>query len=130
MPTIGKTKKPKWHSKGKPKSLKNNEGQAKHNQYRWTTTSRNYRALNPLCEICLSKNLFEPAGCVDHIIPVAMGGSFYDERNHMSLCDGFSGSCHRKKTAKEMSGEPLIDWTVNSEGERIPKERSDIFKII
>lgn len=132
MPTLGKPKRAKWlGEKRKAYEQRKVDNSKKYsNQSRWRKTSKNYRLLNPLCEICYSKGLFEPVVCTDHIIPVSMGGSWYDERNHMGLCDRSKGTCHPRKSAKEKKGKPLIDWMYNADGEKIPKDRTDIFKVL
>jgi 5-methylcytosine-specific restriction protein A len=39
------------------------------------------------------------ATVVDHIVPVALGGSFWDEANHQPLC----ARCHARKTMAELN---------------------------
>ncbi|QNM94911.1 HNH endonuclease [Chitinimonas koreensis] len=57
-------------------------------------------ARQPLCQGCLDSGAVVPATHVDHIKPVADGGSFDDPANHQSLCQ----SCHSRKTAAADGG--------------------------
>ena len=41
---------------------------------------------------------FGAANDVDHIVPVALGGDMWDEKNMQTMCS----DCHRKKTKKDM----------------------------
>jgi 5-methylcytosine-specific restriction endonuclease McrA len=64
----------------------------------WATYSQQFRAKHPVCgeradgsmdatnSRCVQRGLTSPAECVDHTIPMAQGGSKWDERNHMSAC--------------------------------------------
>lgn len=49
-----------------------------------------------LCERCRAKGKLTPATVVDHIIPLARGGSD-DDANTRNLCAG----CHRDVTAEQ-----------------------------
>jgi 5-methylcytosine-specific restriction protein A len=49
-----------------------------------------------LCERCREKGKLTPATVVDHIVPLARGGSDQDA-NTRNLCDG----CHRDATAEQ-----------------------------
>lgn len=51
---------------------------------------------NYLCQSCLMQGRYVTATDVDHIVPVAHGGTD-DESNLQSLCH----ECHKVKTAKE-----------------------------
>jgi len=50
-----------------------------------------------LCQSCLKDGLVTRASDVDHIVPVAAGGAFYDHDNLQSLCR----PCHQAKTVEE-----------------------------
>ena len=50
----------------------------------------------PLCRDCKSAGLVRAATVVDHIIPLALGGSDRDD-NVRSLC----ADCHRVRTAEQ-----------------------------
>lgn len=54
--------------------------------YRWTKESRQFREDHPLCEACARKGIVSPAEVVDHIVPVAVCGDFFDKANWQSLC--------------------------------------------
>jgi len=53
---------------------------------------------NYLCQICLSKGKYVMASEIDHIIPIANGGT-NDPTNLRALCK----SCHSRKTIKELN---------------------------
>lgn len=71
----------------------------RYNMRRW----RRMRAIGlhkqPWCVDCLRKEpqKHTPATVRDHVVPVRLGGSFWDENNHQSLC----AQCHAIKSAKE-----------------------------
>ena len=81
----------------------------------WVRYSQNFRALNPYCSDCkrLLNNIDE-SDC-DHIIPVTEGGSFWDVRNHQTLCK----SCHSSKTLRDQHNK-YRSFQLNNEGEKIP----------
>jgi 5-methylcytosine-specific restriction enzyme A len=69
----------------------------RHQEKRYNTTAwRKYRVVHltyhPLCVECN-----EIAEVVDHIVPVRMGGNFWDPYNHQSLCH----RCHNAKSGRE-----------------------------
>jgi 5-methylcytosine-specific restriction protein A len=65
---------------------------------RWASYSRQFRQEHPTCgerwdgvldpthSKCLQQGRMTPAECVDHIVPVSRGGSFWAPSNHQSLC--------------------------------------------
>ena len=56
-------------------------------------------AEEPLCRECLAAGRVTPATDVDHIVPLADGGT--NERGNLqALCH----SCHSRKTARQSSG--------------------------
>lgn len=57
---------------------------------------RRMRRTHGLCEDCLVEGRSIPASVVDHIVPLAHGGSDEDE-NTRNLCD----PCHAKRTAEQ-----------------------------
>lgn len=64
---------------------------------RWTRLSRVFRTEHPLCEICKSKGLIQPAEVVDHIVPYPVCGDFFDSLNWQSLCS----KCNAEKGNKD-----------------------------
>lgn len=52
---------------------------------RWNRLSRQTRSGEPLCRLCLSAGRVEPATVVDHITPIAEGGTHATD-NLMPLC--------------------------------------------
>jgi len=73
------------------------------NQRGYDSTWRRLRRMvlnrEPLCRECLKEGRLTPATEVDHIIPLASGGT-NDLENLQPLCH----SCHSRKTAKEDGG--------------------------
>ena len=53
---------------------------------RWTRESRAFREAHPLCEACLKKGLAVPSEVVDHVVPAAVCGDFWDKGNWQALC--------------------------------------------
>lgn len=82
----------------KPKRLKP-ELDKLYKSREWTQASREYRRDNPICVECRSEGRIVAAHCVDHINPVAEGGSFWDKSNWQSLCK----THHHRKSAKELN---------------------------
>lgn len=94
----------------KPKRQHPNEGQRKermriYNTSRW----RELRVLklqrNPLCEICLKKEVITPADDIHHIVsfmsatnPTQRKYLAFDINNLMSLCDKCHQAIHHAKT--------------------------------
>jgi len=57
---------------------------------------RRLRRTKGLCEDCLNEGRSIPATVVDHIVPLALGGSDEDE-NTRNLCE----DCNRARTAEQ-----------------------------
>ena len=76
------------------------EEQAFYKSYRWQKLRKYKLSIDPLCEICLRKEIVKEATMVDHIRPIKKGGDLMATDNLQSLCV----SCHNRKKAKEMKG--------------------------
>ena len=107
MPSMNKRSR---RTKPKPTKRKSNHDTSVYHSMDWRKHSKQYRLDNPKCVGCGAK-----ARCVDHIIPVRIGGSFWDIRNHQSLCNG----CHAKKSSDE-SRDIYINSVKNIDQELIP----------
>lgn len=70
---------------------------------RWQKIRALKRARDPLCEMCRAKGFVRLADMVDHILPLAAGGSHGDE-NLQSLC----WSDHALKTAEDKAKYPQV----------------------
>jgi len=71
-------------------------------------------AANPLCIDCKQLARVKAAEVIDHIIPLALGGTDTDD-NIRSLCN----DCHRKRTAEQFGHRhkpqtALDGWPVES----------------
>lgn len=64
---------------------------------KWANYSTHYLHQHPLCVACRADGLVVSATLVDHIVPLALGGSMWDPKNHQGLCR----SCHATKTGRE-----------------------------
>lgn len=63
---------------------------------RWRTIRAGILNAEPICRVCHLRLAVE----VDHIRPIALGGSETDEDNLQPICD----PCHRAKTQAESKG--------------------------
>lgn len=74
----------------------------------WDKLRRRYLKLNPLCRHCKEKGKTTVAREVDHITPLAQGGT--DEwENLQALCV----DCHKRKTAKEQGFEAPVPFDLS-----------------
>jgi 5-methylcytosine-specific restriction protein A len=64
---------------------------------RWRWMRREGLKREPFCCECGKLGKLEVATVRDHIVPVSLGGDFWSESNHQSLCDHH----HNVKSAKE-----------------------------
>lgn len=76
--------------------------------------SIDYRISHPKCTSCQRLYPYHKL-VVDHIIPLSEGGSFWDVRNHQSLCQ----RDHSRKTNSEKPGSKT-SYTYNDLNEKIP----------
>lgn len=65
---------------------------------RWRRVRRMKLAMNPICEECKVNGIITAANEVDHITPLAHGGTHHLD-NLRSLCK----SCHSRKTMTELN---------------------------
>ena len=78
---------------------------------RWRRIRAMYLRNNPLCVHCLANGHTTPATDVDHITPLAVGGTHAPD-NLQSLCH----SCHSRKTVQQSLG-----WSPSPpKGDQIP----------
>ncbi len=68
----------------------------------WTAIRRAVLSRNPLCTHCQRNGRYTPAEEVDHVVPLAHGGTD-DWSNLQSLCR----DCHRIKSAREAGKQPM-----------------------
>jgi 5-methylcytosine-specific restriction enzyme A len=91
MPTIPRSQTPD------PRRRKSSEARDRPQDKRyWSPTWRKarlaYLGHHPTCVECE-----RPAKVLDHIVPVRLGGAFWDSSNWQSLCE----RCHATKSGKE-----------------------------
>ena len=65
----------------------------------WKKKRQDFLIEHPFCEECRRQGRLTKAILVDHIIPIGMGGSAFDDENLQALC----ASCHGKKSVIEGS---------------------------
>lgn len=70
-----------------PKQPRRDPFRAVYQSERWHRYSRQYRKANPLCKHCLKEGKTAPAECVDHIVPLMLGGDIWNPTNHQGLCN-------------------------------------------
>lgn len=72
-----------------------------HNSAAWKHLRAAKLSVQPLCEVCLRREVVEVARVVDHIVPIAAGGDKLPPLSGlMSMCQ----ACHNQKTGAERSG--------------------------
>lgn len=64
---------------------------------KWRKARADFLAKNPLCRECSQRGRTKIATIVDHIVPIADGGSMWSRSNWQPLC----GTCSDAKTAQE-----------------------------
>jgi|GEM_PF-1527715 len=96
---------------GKPERRKYKVDELEYKTYTWRRYSEQYRRDNPECAAC---GTTEGTTHLDHIIPVSQGGSFWDIRNHETLCQ----SDHSRKTKREQ--DTPLPYRYNIDKEKIP----------
>lgn len=68
-----------------------------YNSRQWRRLRQYVMQLNPLCKHCKEKDIIKAGQCIDHIIPIRMGGDRLNVKNLQTLCN----SCHAVKSGKE-----------------------------
>lgn len=103
MPYAPKPKPKWWIPKRKQRTQRNNNLEVKkfYNSKEWKATRNYILSLSSVCRECEKHDLVVPAECVDHIVPITLGGSLLSEKNLQPLCN----SCHAKKSSAEGRGE-------------------------
>lgn len=101
------------------------ENQSFYNSKDWRMLSKTRLMDKPLCEVCQHADRLKTAALTDHLIPIHENGARLDDKNLMSMCH----KCHNRKSGKEKHAGKLIA-AMESDGELIPKNRNDIFKIL
>ncbi len=97
MGKIPKTERPFWTKGAKVKGSKVANHAKLYNSARWKAVREKQLKIQPLCEVCLNKQINEVATQVDHIKAITWGGSELDLQNLQSLCY----RCHGKKSKRE-----------------------------
>ncbi len=73
------------------------DNSAFYNSWPWRKKRKQQLQAHPLCKHCSEKDIVTQATVADHIIPISLGGSKFDDDNLQSLCE----KCHNAKSAAE-----------------------------
>lgn len=99
MPTITRLK----DIKKEHTSHKEGQSQKYYNSLMWKKLRNSYIRKNPLCEVCLSKDIITPAEHIHHRIPFLTGlteeqrwSLLLDVDNLMSVCRSCHNEIHRQ----------------------------------
>jgi len=93
--------KPLKKIKDKPFKFKPKTIDKRYNTTAWRKIRFVFLRDHPICNICNRKE----STVLDHIMPVRLGGNFWDTRNFQALCK----YCHNSKSAKESKILPKND---------------------
>lgn len=63
----------------------------------WQKVRLRYLQRNPLCELCLQKDIIRPSTLVHHIKPIREGGDRLRVNNLMALCVNCHEIIHKRK---------------------------------
>ena len=86
-----------WQSERKSHERRKKANNTFYNSTKWRKLSKQYKALNPLCILCLKVGEIVAATVTDHIKPINEGGERYDTSNLQALCT----KCHAQKSGAE-----------------------------
>ena len=96
MPTLQNSRDRKWIKKRK-RVISLTDNQNFYNSRQWRRLRQYYIQMNPLCKHCKDKGIIKGGECIDHIIPIRLGGKPLSLNNLQTLCN----SCHAVKSGKE-----------------------------
>ena len=96
MPKLNTSRQRAWIKKRKrtPSIVDNSNF---YNSRQWRRLRQYIMQMNPLCKHCEDKGLIKAGECIDHIIPIRLGGDKLNTDNLQTLCN----SCHAIKSGKE-----------------------------
>lgn len=101
------------------------DDQSFYNKAAWRKLSELVKKETPLCEVCAAAGRLRIAQYTDHLIRWQEGGAKLDRRNLMAMCK----HDHNRKSALEKY-KPVLIEAIEMDGELIPKDRNQIFKIL
>jgi 5-methylcytosine-specific restriction endonuclease McrA len=81
----------------------------------WRKKSESQRTTHPYCRSCQLNGYVTLGHLADHIIPISVGGSKFDDRNIQTLCN----PCHNRKRKLESMG-IIQPHVLNDLKEKIP----------
>jgi hypothetical protein len=103
-----------------------------YNKYKWRQTSIKAREEAIICPICdangIARAVIEKGkrvGVLDHIIRIEAGGSEYDSRNHIAMCNEH----HNSKRGME-SRNLHIPFKLNSNGDKVPLDKEYVINLL
>jgi len=116
-----KFKKLPWQQPAPVKIKKVSDDYPFYNSHRWRQYSlaRRKRHPNCVCELCISSDDPLDGTMTDHIIPIRIGGSKFDERNLQTMN---KLKCHQVKRQRERQG-LYEEYTFNELGEKISSRK-------
>lgn len=126
MPNLKKSSNRPWNPRRKPHEGRRVKNNSFYNSRAWRKASIAYRTSNPLCEVYKAQGKIIPSDMVDHIIRIEAGGARFDEANLMAM----NHAKHNKKSGMEKTRSKLVKAKKNSDGDLVPVDRTDIFKIL
>ena len=102
MPKKAEIHRPAGHSAYRPENerqRRQRQGARYYDTARWKRLREMVLSRDPLCVECAKHGVVEASTHVDHITPLAQGGT-----NEMSNLQGLCETCHNKKTATHDGG--------------------------
>ncbi|MBG8552344.1 HNH endonuclease signature motif containing protein [Hymenobacter guriensis] len=103
MPTLPSSPRRPWQPKQVPKEYVAHAARSpEYSTARWQKARKLHLSTEPCCRECTKRGRTVVATVVDHILPVRLGGGFWDTRNYQSLCK----PCHARKSQSERTIQP------------------------
>ena len=96
MPTINRKQDP-WPNQKKESERSPFNRDSRYHTAKWRRFRLRVLQKFPFCVECKKQGLTTASKVCDHILPVRLGGEFWDENNCQGLCE----SCHNRKSALE-----------------------------
>lgn len=85
-----------------------------------------YMHEHPQCEVCWHWGVVRQAEILEHLIPINFGGAKLNRENWMSVCRVHAD----RKSGKEAHLGCLLDWNLDKNDDKIPRDRSQVFELL